>query len=101
MFKYSPRLRTVYIDLKVTDIINLNFRKLIHIDGTYWILNRIVDYMLHKNQPTKVELAEWVELGGTLPTTTNIGGGVHGGLYDESRQAVPDNNPLNNNNQGI
>lgn len=101
MFKYSPRLRTVYIDLKVNDVINLNFRKLIHIDGTYWILNRIVDYMPHKNQPTKVELAEWVELGGTLPTTTNIGGGVHGGLYDESRQEVPDNNPLTNNNQGI
>ena len=100
MFKYSPRLRTVYIDLKVTDVINLNFRKLIHIDGVYWILNKIVDYMPHKNQPTKVELVEWIELGSSFPTSRPpIGTGVFGGLYEDEHLTV--DNGLTNSNQGL
>ena len=63
MFKQNPRLRTVYVDLKIGDIINLDFRKLIYIDGCYWKLNKISDYMPNKNQSTKVELIEWVEIG--------------------------------------
>ena len=63
MFKLNPRVRTVYVDLKISDIINLDFRKLIYIDGCYWKLNKISDYMPNKNQSTKVELIEWVEVG--------------------------------------
>jgi hypothetical protein len=100
MFKYSPRLRTSYIDLKVTDVINLNFRKLIHIDGAYWILNKIVDYMPHKNEPTKVELVEWVELGSSFAASLpQIGSGVIGGLYEDENLTV--DNELNNRNLGI
>jgi hypothetical protein len=43
--KRSPRLRTVSLALKVTDIINLDFRKLVYIDGVYWRINKVVDYM--------------------------------------------------------
>ena len=60
MFKAKPRLRIVYIDLKTKDIINLDFRKLVYIDGVYWRINKVVDYQPNKNQPTKVELVEWL-----------------------------------------
>tara|TARA_R110001599_G_scaffold12956_1_gene60058 strand:+ start:346 stop:3486 length:3141 start_codon:yes stop_codon:yes gene_type:complete len=100
MFKYSPRLRTVYIDLKVTDVINLNFRKLIYIDGAYWRLNKIVDYMPISNKPTKVELVEWVELGSSfLPNRPPIGSGQYGGEFiNESGSTVT---TLDNSNQGL
>ena len=61
--KSNPRRRTCYVDLKINDIINIDFRNLIHIDGTYWRLNKIIDYAPHLNILTKVELVEWRELG--------------------------------------
>ena len=63
MLKQSPRLRTAYIDLKVKDIVNLNFTKLIYIDDCYWRISRVVDYKPNSNTPTKVELVEWIETG--------------------------------------
>lgn len=63
MLKSKPRLRTVYIDLKVKDIVVLDFTKLVYIDGVYWRINKVVDYQPNKNQPTKVELIEWLQLG--------------------------------------
>ena len=61
--KSNPRKRTCYVDLKINDIIGLDFRYLIHIDGSYWRLNKIIDYAPHLNIPTKVELIEWRDLG--------------------------------------
>ena len=63
MLKRNIRIRTLYVDLKPIDIVNLNFRKLIYIDGCYWRLNKIIDYKPNKNTPTKVELVEWIETG--------------------------------------
>ena len=74
MFKAKPRLRTVYIDLKTTDIISLDFRKLVYIDGVYWRINKVVDYQPNKNQSTKVELIEWLELGVFAATASAFGG---------------------------
>ena len=59
MLKLKPRLREVYITLTINDIMNLSFRRLIYIDGTYWRISRVVDYMPNNNQSTKVELIEW------------------------------------------
>ena len=75
MFKAKPRLRTVYIDLKTTDIINLDFRKLVYIDGVYWRINKVVDYQPNKNQTTKVELVEWLQLGAFAATAPSFGSG--------------------------
>ena len=81
MFKAKPRLRTVYIDLKTTDIINLDFRKLVYIDGVYWRINKVVDYQPNKNQTTKVELVEWLQLGAFAATAPSFGGNDNtGGL---------------------
>ena len=63
MLKSQPRVRNVYVDLKITDIVNLDFRKLIYIDGVYWRVIKIVDYQANKNQSTKVELIEYPQLG--------------------------------------
>ena len=89
MFKAKPRLRTVYIDLKTTDIINLDFRKLVYIDGVYWRINKVVDYQPNKNQPTKVELVEWLQLGAFAATAPSFGGNNNTGGFGT---AVDDNN---------
>ncbi len=89
MFKSKPRLRTLYIDLKTTDIINLDFRKLVYIDGVYWRINKVVDYQPNKNQPTKVELVEWLQLGAFAAVAPSFGGNENtGGLGDVD---IPDN----------
>ena len=74
MLKAKPRLRTVYVDLKVRDIILLDFTKLIYIDGVYWRINKVVDYQPNKNQSTKVELIEWVSLSAFAATAATFGG---------------------------
>ena len=87
MIKQTPRLRTVYIDLKITDITDLDFRKLIYLDGVYWRINKINDYMPNNNKPTKVELIEWIETGsfaaqapafGSSGSGTGSGSGLNG-----------------------
>ena len=60
MLKSNPRVRNVYINLKISDIINLDFTKLIYIDGVYWRISKVSDYMPNKNESTKVELIEWI-----------------------------------------
>ena len=63
MIKSNPRMRTTHIALNMTDIVNLDFSKLVYIDGVYWRINRIVDFQPNKNQSTKVELVEWMDIG--------------------------------------
>jgi len=78
-----PKKRVCYIDLKVTDIVQLSFRKMIYIDGVYYRLLKVVDYQPHLNVPTKVELQQWSpDRGASLPqagtwinTVINTGGG--------------------------
>ena len=90
MLKRSPRLRTVSIDLKVSDIINLDFRKLVYIDGVYWRVNRVVDYMPNQNSTTKVELIEWFQIGVFTATAPSFGSSGNssnwgvGGTYTSS-----------------
>ena len=99
MFKEKPRLRTAYIDLKVKDIVNLDFTKLVYIDGVYWRISRVVDYQPNKNESTKVELVEWQKIGTFAATTPSFGsGGTTSGwgtLYGGYGDPAP-NNP----NQG-
>jgi hypothetical protein len=93
MLKRSPRLRTVSLALKVTDIINLDFRKLVYIDGVYWRINRVVDYMPNNNSTTKVELIEWFQIGVFAATAPSFGSSGNnsnwgvGGSYTVSSSA--------------
>jgi hypothetical protein len=72
MIKYNPRVRTVVVSLKIEDIINLNLRKIIYIDGVYWRINKIIDYKPLGTPLTKVELIEWVDLGTPSSTTPQL-----------------------------
>ena len=68
MIKENPRVRSIYINLKTKDIINLDLRTLIYIDGVYWRINKINDYSPLNNNSTKVELIKWVVYAGFVAT---------------------------------
>ena len=61
--KNNPRLKVVYLNLDYQDILTLDFRNLIYLDGVYYRINKISDFKPHKNESTKVELIEYFELG--------------------------------------
>jgi hypothetical protein len=61
--KQKPRIKTVYLNLEYTDILTLDFRDLVYLDGIYYRINKIIDYKPHLNQSTKVELMEFFDLG--------------------------------------
>ena len=69
MLKENPRVRNININLKIKDIVNLDFRKLVYIDGCYYRINKIKDFNPLSNTTTKVELIEWVNLGETAAYT--------------------------------
>ncbi|HAT63290.1 MAG TPA: hypothetical protein DCS66_01645, partial [Flavobacteriaceae bacterium] len=58
----KPRTRTMYINLKLTDILNLNLTKLVYIDGSWWRLIKVIDFAPAKNETTKVELIQWIDV---------------------------------------
>jgi len=66
--KLNPRIRTMHIKLSINDIMNLDLKKLVYLDGTYWRVSRIVDYSPAKTETTKVELIQWFEVGNFLPS---------------------------------
>ena len=74
MLKKNPRVRTAYVDLKINDISELDFRKLVYIDGVYWRISRVIDYKPHRNESTKVELIEWFGLGSSAANTPFFSG---------------------------
>lgn len=57
----KPRIRTLHLNLTINDIVSLNFRKLIYLDGTYWRLLKVLEFAPAKNQPTKIEVVQWVQ----------------------------------------
>ena len=46
----------------MNDILTLDLSRLVYIDGVYWKINKIVDFSPAKNETTKVELIQWVEV---------------------------------------
>ena len=67
MQKANPRVKIVYLNLKSTDLISLDLRRLVYIDGYYYRINRIIDYKPNSNETTKVELIYW-DIVKTWPT---------------------------------
>ena len=87
----SPRLRTVSITLNISDIVNLDFKKLIYIDGVYWRINKIIDYQPNKNESTKVQLLEWFAVGIFAASAPSVG---NSGLFvwNEDGSILDDSN---------
>ena len=63
MMKTSPRLKTIYLNLKLSDVQTLDLRKLVYIDGSYYRINQIIDFQPNSNTTTQVELVLWEEQG--------------------------------------
>jgi len=82
--KQSPRLRTVSVSLNITDIVNLDFTKLVYIDGVYWRINKIIDYKPNKNESTKVELIEWYDLGSFNATPAQFGSSGSSSMWGQN-----------------
>lgn len=58
----DSKLLTCSIKLNEVDIYNLDFSKLIYIDGSLWRLNKVLDYNPMDFNTTKVELLKVIEL---------------------------------------
>jgi len=69
--KLNPRIRTIFLNLKLIDILGIDLSKLVYLDESWWRINKIVDYNPAKNETTKVELIQWFDVGGFNPLTTN------------------------------
>jgi len=52
----DSKLLTCYIKLNSSDIHNLDFSKLVYIDGSYWRINKIEDWNLNEPDICKAEL---------------------------------------------
>lgn len=70
-----PKIKKAYFKLSPKDVAELDFRKLIYLEGaqseTYWILNKVIDFKCLKRGLTQVELFEYVNakpLKSTFPT---------------------------------
>ena len=57
----DSKLLTCYLYLTIEDIYNLDFSKLIYLNGGFWRLNKIVDYNPNRFQTTQVELLKVLE----------------------------------------
>jgi hypothetical protein len=57
----DSKLLTCYLYLTIEDIYNLDFSKLIYLNGSLWRLNKIVDFNPNVFQTTKVELLKVLE----------------------------------------
>ena len=66
--KRNPRIRVMHINLSTSDIIDLDLSKLVYINGTYWRINKIIDYAPLKNITTKVEFIQWQRLEPASPS---------------------------------
>lgn len=93
-----PKIKTIYAKLTSNDIASLDYRKLIFIESpqanTYWILNKIVDFKVGKNELTKVELYEFSNtqiLKNTFPNINN-GSGINVTGQHTDFNAEPVNN---------
>jgi len=58
--KANPRIRVMFLNLNSSDIATLDLSKLVYINGTYWRINKIIDYAPLKNTTTKVEFIQWI-----------------------------------------
>ena len=61
--KSTPRLKTIYLNLNLRDISNLDLRKLVYVNGYYYRINKIIDFQPNNNKTTKVELLLWENKG--------------------------------------
>ena len=58
----DSKLMTCYMKLNSADIFSLDFSKLVYVDGSYWRLNKIVDWNVNEPDVCQVELLKVINL---------------------------------------
>lgn len=76
---------TIYLQLTPVDIQNLDFRKLIYINGTLFYLLSVSDYNANSEDTTKVELLKVLNLPPFVPTTFELTNGTGAFIGDEPK----------------
>lgn len=71
----DSKLVVAYFNLNELDIHQLSFRSVIFVDGTYYLLNKILDYDPQQTRPTKVELFKSITSPDFTPADVEVGGG--------------------------
>jgi hypothetical protein len=66
----SAKLMTAYFYLTTVDIQSLSFRNIIYLDGSYWIINQIMDYSPLDDGLTQVELLKLINYNQTKNDVT-------------------------------
>lgn len=75
----------VKLQLLPVDIANLDFRKLIYINGVYFYLLNVSDYKANSDESTKVELLKVLNLPAFVPTTFELTNGTGAFIGDEPK----------------
>jgi hypothetical protein len=77
-----------YLQLTPVDMNNLDFRKLIYINGVLFYLLSVTDYKPNNDESTKVELLKVLNLPAFVPTTFALTNGTGAFINDEPKPQI-------------
>ena len=77
-----------YLQLTPVDMNNLDFRKLIYINGVLFYLLSVTDYKPNNDESTKVELLKVLNLPVFVPTTFELTNGTGAFINDEPKPQI-------------
>lgn len=77
-----------YLQLTAVDMNNLDFRKLIYINGVLFYLLSVTDYKPNNDESTKVELLKVLNLPAFVPTTFELTNGTGAFINDEPKPQI-------------
>jgi hypothetical protein len=75
----------LYVQLSAIDVLNLDFRKPIYINGTLFYLLSVNDYDPTNNESTSIELLKVLDLAPFEPTVFQLTGGTGAFISDEPK----------------
>lgn len=78
----------LYLTLLPTDIANLDFRKLIYINGVLFYLLSVNDYNANSDESTSVELLKVLDLTGFTPSVFELTSGTGSTVEDEVKPQI-------------
>jgi len=76
------------MQLTPVDIANLDFRKLIYINGVLFYLLAVNDYDANSDESTSVELLKVLDLEGFVPTVFELTSGTGASIDDEPKPQI-------------
>jgi hypothetical protein len=75
----------LFVQLSAVDILNLDFRKPIYINGTLFYLLSVNDYDANSDESTSIELLKVLDLAPFTPTVFQLTGGTGAFISDEPK----------------